>query len=86
MKEVWTYQYGDNTIEVRNNRATELYVNGELQDQKKGIYFSTTLKGKLGNGEVIEASLGGFFKVECTVLVGDKVLYPVSVKNVKSTG
>lgn len=86
MKEIWTYQYGEDTIEVHNNRTTELYVNGEVQDQKKGIYFSTVLRGKLRNGESIEASLGGFFKIECTMLVGNKVLYPVSTKNVKSTG
>lgn len=86
MKEVWTYKYGDNIIEVRNNYATELYVNGKLQDRKKGIHFSVSLEGNLSNGEIVKASLGGFFKIECTMLVGDTVLYPVSVKNVMSTG
>lgn len=82
MKEVWKYRYGEDIIEVRNDYVTALYVNGELQDQKKGIYFSTTLKGMLKSGERIEASLGGFFKVACKMYVGDNVIYPVSEKKV----
>lgn len=85
MKEVWKYSYEGNDIEVKNDRATQLIINGQVQDQKKGVYFSTVLNGKLPNGEAVSASLGGFFRIECTLLVGEKPLVPVAVQNVRST-
>lgn len=80
MREVWQFKHNEDLIEVKNNYATEMYINGKLQDQKKGIYFSTTLKGKLDGGEEVKASLGGFFRIRCTLQIGEKILYPVSVK------
>lgn len=85
MNEIWTYEYHGSTIEVRNEKVTGLYVDGKPLDEQKGIQFSSKLTGKLTSGETVEASIGGFFKLECTLLVDGKVLYPVAMKNVSST-
>lgn len=82
MAKTWTYKYGSNTIEVKNGVAgEELYVNGQLQDKKTGIKFSSDLKGKLDSGEEIKASLGGAITVKCNLFVNNELQAPVSEKD-----
>jgi len=60
--QVWKYQYGENTIEIRNwdVGGCELHVNGQMQDKKTGISFKRrTLTGRLDSGEEIKATPGG---------------------------
>lgn len=80
MGSVWTYKYGQNTIVVKNEKATELYVNGELQDRKTGLSLKANLNGKLQSGEEIKASLGGVFDVECSLFVDNVLQTPVEIK------
>ena len=78
--EVWKYQYGENTIEVQNYGASGcgLFVNGQPQDEKRGLSFTgSRLNGKLDNGEEIKVSLGGVFKMECSLFVNNKLLTPM---------
>lgn len=75
----WTYKYGDNIIEVKNEKVIGLYANGKLLDSIKGVHFSANLKGKLDTGEEVQASLGGFFTIECKLAVNYVYLAPVEV-------
>lgn len=80
MGSIWTYKYGKHTIVVKNEKATELYVNNELQDRKTGITLKAELTGKLESGEQIKASLGGVIDVECNLFVDNVLQTPVDIK------
>lgn len=80
MGSIWTYKYGNHTITVKNEKATELYVDGELQDQKRGISLKADLKGKLPGGEEIMVTVGGLIDVECMLHVDRVLQVPVEVK------
>lgn len=80
MSSEWTYKYGDNDIVVKNDGVIELLVNGQIQDKKEGIRFSVDLSGKLGTGEEIKASLGGFWGIKCNLFVDNVLQVPVSRK------
>ena len=49
----WAYQYGEHTILVKASNSEELYINGNLADQKKGISNKIELKGVLDTGEKV---------------------------------
>jgi len=78
-EKTWTYQYGGNTIIVKNTwfGGCELIVNGQLQDKKTGVTDSDDLRGKLNNGEEIKASLGGALTVKCTLFIDNKLQTPL---------
>ena len=78
MAVAWTYKYGDDTIVVKNMTAAELYVNDQLQDRKAGINVSASLTGKLPGGQEIKASLGGIFKIGCSLFIDNELQTPVS--------
>jgi len=79
MAKTWTYQYNGSTIEVKNSMTlAELYVNGELQDNQKGLDFSGRLTGKLKSGEEIKASLGGNLSIECSLFINNELQTPIS--------
>ncbi len=71
MKSIWIANYENNEIKIENTwfRGERLFVNGELQDEKKGVVTST-LTGKIQD-ELIIVKLGGFFKVKCKLLIND---------------
>lgn len=76
----WKYNYNSQIIEVKNSASlVELYVNGELQDRKRGLALSADVAGKLSGGEEIKASLGGDFKVECSLFVDNVLQEPVEI-------
>ena len=51
----WAYQYGGHTILVKASNSEELYINGSLADQKKGISNKIELNGLLDTGEKVTA-------------------------------
>lgn len=73
----WTYQYNDNTIVVRNDGVIELLVNGQIQDKKEGIRFSSELTGRLATGEEIKASIGGFWRIKCNLFIDHVLQVPI---------
>lgn len=76
MAELWKYRYQDHKIEVKNNMTTsELYVDGQLQDQRNGL-FTANLKGKLVGGEEIKASLKAGFVPKCALYINDELQTP----------
>jgi hypothetical protein len=78
----WTYKHGQDTIVIKNASGSEsLIVNGEIQDKKTGTSTSQAeLNGKLPTGEEITATLkGGFFTMECTLFVDNKLLEAVDI-------
>ncbi|MCL1916937.1 MAG: hypothetical protein FWG14_01270 [Peptococcaceae bacterium] len=82
---VWKYQYGENIIEVRNKDGlgSDLFVNGQKQDEKLGIRFSSTHNGKLDSGEEVKASLGGTWKIECSLFVDNKLQTPIEERKIR---
>ena len=73
----WIYKYGENTIIVVNRISGEtLIVNGEIQDQKKGIKFKSELRGKLSSGEEIKATIGGNSEMICSLFIDNKLQTP----------
>ncbi len=71
MKSIWTANYKNNEIRIENTwfNGERLYLNGNLQDEKKGI-INSTLIGKIQD-ESIKVNLGGFFKVKCKLFIND---------------
>ena len=82
MAKHWVYKYNDFTIEVlnKNLNGSELYVNGELCDKKKGISLSDHLTVTLASGEIVSATLEGAFSIECSLTINGKPQEPVEVK------
>lgn len=82
MANCWLYKYGDDTIKVVNKSldGSEMYINDELCAQNNGLSLSDRLTAKLKNGESVEVSLGGTFKVKCSLFIDGKLQEPVEVK------
>lgn len=78
MAQKWNYKYGNDEITVTNSfDGCELYINGQLQDQKRGVSISDELHGKLSTGEKVEVHLSaGVLKVKCMLLVNDVLQKP----------
>lgn len=76
----WVYKYNNWSIIVKNGKAVELYVDGQLQDRKTGIRLSADLHGCLPTGEEIKASIGGLVDVECSLFVNNALQTPVEVR------
>jgi hypothetical protein len=78
----WNIQYKGHEIRVENGwfSGERLIVDGELQDEHKGIALRSRLWGKIrsggGVGETIKVSLGGWFAIACRVFVDDKLIQP----------
>ena len=76
MKSIWKANYENNEIKVENTwfNGERLYVNGNLQDEKVGV-FSTDLTGHLINTknerENIKVNLSGSFKIACRLFIND---------------
>ena len=82
MAKCWTYKYGADEVKVLNKgfNGSELYVNGELCDQKRGISLSDHLSVTLKGGEKVTATLEGTVTMTCSLLVNGTPLEPVDVK------
>lgn len=80
MGSIWVYRYGNDTITVKNIKATELYVNDELRDTVKGLHLKADLTCKLGTGETVKASLRGTIDVECILSIDNLIQEPVEIK------
>lgn len=73
----WETVYKGHKIRVENEIACErLFVDGELQDEKKGLKplkLSSHLQGKIkneaGEDELVEAKIGGFLMSRCQLSV-----------------
>ena len=76
MKSIWTANYENNEVKVENTwfNGERLYVNGNLQDEKVGV-FSTDLTGHLINKknekENIKVNLSGSFQITCRLFIND---------------
>ena len=76
----WTTQYKGPEIKVENGwfSGERLFVDGEMQDEHKGMGFRSKLWGKIpegdGSGEVIKVSLGGWFVMNCRIFIDDKLI------------
>ena len=71
----WELNYSGNVIVVENGSGGEkLFVNGELQDEQIGLAFRSRLWGKLSTGETIKVSLGGWFRIHCSIFVDNKLV------------
>ena len=77
MADLWKYDYNKNTIVVKNDTDTELYINDQLQDRKSGIRLSVDLTGHLDTGEKVKASVGGIFGMTCSLFIDDKLIDPI---------
>ena len=78
----WTFKYNDYTIEVKNTMTKcELYLNGELKVEHKGLDFGADLSCDLENGEKVLAILrSGWSEVNCNLYIIKEELKPVSEK------
>ena len=76
----WKYVYGKYTIEVKNTMSKcELYINGEMVDEHKGLDFGANLIGDLDNGEKVLASLhSGVTSVNCDLYIVKEKLAEIS--------
>lgn len=76
----WITQYKGHEIRVENGwfSGERLIVDGQIQDEHKGIGFGSRLWGKIpdsdGAGEAIKVSLGGWFVINCRIFVDDKLI------------
>ena len=82
MAKKWLYHYGDDTIKVINKNfdGSELYINGELRDRKKGISLRDCLKTVLESGETVTATLEGLVTMGCSLCIDGKPQEPVEVE------
>ena len=78
----WKYVYGNYTIEVKNTMLKcELYINGEMVDDHKGLDFGANLIGDLDNGEKVLASLhSGVTSVSCDLYIVKGKITKISKK------
>ena len=79
----WAYQYGGHAILVKASNTEELYIDGNLVDQKKGISNKIELKGLLDTGEEVMAvitaksikqQLSSDNPLNCELFIDGKVL------------
>ena len=67
----WKYVYKNYTIEVKNQMSKcELYINGQMVAEHKGLDLGTNLIGNLDNGEKVLASLhSGMTSMNCDLYI-----------------
>ena len=79
MAKSWLYKHGDITIKVLNKHfdGSELYINGELHDRRKGISLRDHLSASLANGETVDATLEGLITMNCFLCIDGILQEPV---------
>lgn len=76
----WTTNYQGNTIHIENTTLEErLFINGSLNDLSRGIGERSKLIGRLPDGRLIKANLGGFWRVHCTIFVENEKIMDYQV-------
>ena len=71
----WSANYGSNKILIENRWYREsLFVNGELQDERLGLKFESSLYGKLPTGEFIKVRIGSIFTMEYRIFIDNKLV------------
>lgn len=81
MAKTWVYKFGENTIKVTNDyNGSELYINDQLQDKKRGLSLQDNLCGTLESGESVAATLGGTVTMKCSLLINNVLQEPVEIK------
>lgn len=69
----WNTNYQGNNIHIENDVLEErLFINGKIHDQSRGYGERAKLIGRLPDGRLVKANLGGFWKIHCTVFVEDE--------------
>ena len=85
MRSEWIVKYGNTDIKVVNTwfSGEQLFVNGELQDERLN-FLSADLTGHLidenGVRKNIKANLSGFFKIGCRLFVDDEKMMVTQIK------
>ena len=85
MKSIWTANYENNEIKIEKTwfNGERLYVNGNLQDERYGL-FGSDLTGHLINSkherELIKVNLGGFWKIDCRLFINDSKIKLTQIK------
>ena len=71
----WNTNYRGNEIRVENSTFSErLYINGKLHDEAGGGGSRSKLIGRLTDGKLVKVSLGGIFRIRCTIFVEDELV------------
>lgn len=74
----WKYQYGDETIVVKNSLSScEMLINDSLVDKKDGLMYKAELTATLKNGEAVRAELGGAITINCTLYIDNILQEPL---------
>ena len=77
---VWNTTHKGHHIRVENGwfSGERLFVDGEMQDERKGFAFRSQLSGRIrsgeGEGAMIKVSLGGWFVIDCQIFVDDRLI------------
>ncbi len=76
----WKLTHKGHAIEITNSMfLARLLVDGDLQDENRGLSFSAQLAGKIksgeGSGDVIKVSLGGVWTVGCVVFADNAEVF-----------
>ena len=80
MKKTFEVMYNGQHIQVENRWFTgeKLYVDGQLQDENLGLSMRANLYGQLKSKNRIKVSIGGVFKINCTIFVDNTLIYQSS--------
>lgn len=77
----WNITHKSHQVRVENGwfSGERLFVDGELQDEHKGLALRSQLTGKIrtgeGAGETIKVSLGGWFIISCRIFANDSLIF-----------
>ena len=80
MKKIFEVMYNGHHIQVENRwfSGEKLYIDGQLQDENLGLSMRANLYGQLKNKNRIKVSIGGVFKINCTIFVDNTLIYQSS--------
>ena len=74
----WKYQYGDETVVVKNNLSRcEMFINDSLVDKKEGLMYKAEMTATLKNGEAVRAELGGAIAIKCALYIDNVLQEPL---------
>lgn len=76
----WEYIYGENSIVVKAGLTEELYINGNLVDNRSGVKLTAKLEGQLETGEEVKVLITGGTTAKCKLFVDDQLLHPIATK------
>jgi len=73
----WRYNHFGNVIEVQNTHKAEyLFINGEKQDERTGIFsWLPYMQATLNTGETVIAVIGGNFRMHCKIYIDNVLIF-----------